>query len=226
MERVVKRYFLHNQGDLDDPKQNEFDDIKSELQTMRYEMISDMKKSKEDSARNMYIVNGSIQFIAEEIMINYKNDYDDHQSLMRYKELINAHQYLLASFNSFSAACCPLDYTFTNSNSNTSVTSISGYSQNETQNENSNSLKEYSANNNNSNSSNNNTNTTIVNSNRKRSACPIPSIDPLNIENSNYINNNFSKTSAPSKVTFDLFENKILQTISEESNSQFNSSSK
>ena len=66
MERVVKRYFLHNQGsDLDDPKQNEFDDIKAELQTMRYEMISDMKKSKEDSARNMYIVNGSIQFIAE-----------------------------------------------------------------------------------------------------------------------------------------------------------------
>ena len=47
MERVVKRYFMHNQSDLDDPKQNEFDDIKSELQTMRYEMMSDMKKSKE-----------------------------------------------------------------------------------------------------------------------------------------------------------------------------------
>jgi hypothetical protein len=216
MERVVKRYFLHNQGsDLDDPKQNEFDDIKAELQTMRYEMISDMKKSKEDSARNMYIVNGSIQFIAEEVMINYKNDCEDHQSLIRYKELLNAHQSLLSSFNSFSA-CLQSDYNFSSSSSNTSNisnttsnTTIAGDTQSETQNftsTNSNiNNNEYLANNNNS---------------RKRGS----SVEPLNEENSNFINNNFSKSSIPSKVTFDLFENKILHTITEESNSQFNSS--
>jgi len=214
MERVVKRYFLHNQGsDLDDPKQNEFDDIKAELQTMRYEMISDMKKSKEDSARNMYIVNGSIQFIAEEVMINYKNDCEDHQSLLRYRELLNAHQYLLASFNSFSATCLQSDYNFSNSSSNTSNisnttnnTSINGDTQIDTQNftsTNSNSNNDYSSNN-----------------SRKRGS----SAEPLNDENSNFINNNFSKSSIPSKVTFDLFENKILHTITEESNSQFNSS--
>ena len=200
MERVVKRYFMHNQGDLDDPKQNEFDDLKSELQTMRYEMISDMKKSKEDNARNMYIVNGSIQFIAEEIMINYKNDYDDHQSLLRYKELINAHQYLLASFNALSNIALPSapDHVFANNSELNSPMDATGAPTN---------------------------NSNDFSLNRKRNSATPLTEPPLN-ESSNFINNNFSKNSVTSKVSFDLFDSKGLQTIAEESNSQFTSISK
>ena len=57
MGRVIKRYLMHNQGDSDDPKQNEFDDIKQDLQTLRYEIINDMKKTREDNSRNMNIIN-------------------------------------------------------------------------------------------------------------------------------------------------------------------------
>lgn len=68
MERVVKRYLMYNQGDVDDVKQNEFDGIKQDLQLMRVEIRNDMKKSRDDTIRNMFIINNGIQFIAEELM--------------------------------------------------------------------------------------------------------------------------------------------------------------
>ena len=49
MERVVKRFLMHNQTDADDPKQNEYDSFKQELSTIRYEMMNDMKKSRKEN---------------------------------------------------------------------------------------------------------------------------------------------------------------------------------
>jgi len=92
MERVIKRYLMHNQGDSDDPKQNEFDDIKQDLQTLRYEIINDMKKTREDNSRNMNIINGGLQFVSEEILNNNKGN---QQSFFRYRELLSLHQNLL-----------------------------------------------------------------------------------------------------------------------------------
>jgi hypothetical protein len=97
MERVVKRYLMHNQGDSDDSK-NEFDEIKQELQMMKYEMENEMKKSKEDNFHNMFIINGSIEFVAEEIMkfCNQTNK-ENEESNVRFKELLNSHQKLFDS---------------------------------------------------------------------------------------------------------------------------------
>lgn len=68
MERVVKRYLMHNQGDSEDPKQNDFDELKQDLQQIKYEIVNDMKKSREDSIRNAFIINNGIQFLAEELL--------------------------------------------------------------------------------------------------------------------------------------------------------------
>lgn len=73
MERVVKRYLMYNQGDVDDLKQSEFDEIKQEMQQMRLEIKNDMKKSRDDTIRNMFIINNGIQFIAEELMEQTSN---------------------------------------------------------------------------------------------------------------------------------------------------------
>lgn len=117
MERVVKRYLMHNQGDSDDPKQNEVDELKQDLQTMRYELLNDLKKSREDNVRNMLTVNGCIQFVAEEllnynyqtvpqgnsnVLIKDEKDNTSSQSYLKYKELLNAHQNLLRSSSSLS----------------------------------------------------------------------------------------------------------------------------
>ena len=100
MERVVKRFLMHNQGDSDDPKQNEFDDLKQDLQLLRYEMLNDLKKSREDNIRNMFIINGGIQFLAEEILTNNINKENLNSAITRYRELINTHNNILKSQDS------------------------------------------------------------------------------------------------------------------------------
>ena len=102
MERVVKRYLMHNQGDSDDPKQSDLEEFKQDLQTMRYEMLNDMKKSKEVNLRNSFMINNSVQFVAEEIMNNYKTENKEilQLSVKRFKSLINLNQNLLANTES------------------------------------------------------------------------------------------------------------------------------
>ena len=97
MERVVKRFLMHNQGDSDDPKQNEFDDLKQDLQLLKYDMLNDLKKSREDNMRNMFIINGGIQFLAEEILNNNINKDNLDSAFARYRELLNNHHNMLKS---------------------------------------------------------------------------------------------------------------------------------
>mgnify|MGYP001810981211 CR=1 FL=1 len=99
MERVVKRFLMHNQGDSDDPKQNEFDDLKQDLQLLKYDMLNDLKKSREDNMRNMFIINGGIQFLAEEILSNNINKDNLDSAFARYRELLNNHHNMLKSEN-------------------------------------------------------------------------------------------------------------------------------
>jgi hypothetical protein len=88
---------MHNQGDSDDPKQNEFDDLKQDLQLLKYDMLNDLKKSREDNMRNMFIINGGIQFLAEEILNNNINKENIDSAFARYRELLNNHNNILQS---------------------------------------------------------------------------------------------------------------------------------
>ena len=65
---------MQNQGDSDDPKQNDFEELKQDLQTIRYEILNDMKKTREENSRNMSIINNGIHFVAEELLNNSFNN--------------------------------------------------------------------------------------------------------------------------------------------------------
>ena len=115
MQRVVKRFLMHNQGDSDDPKQNEFDELKQDLQVMRYEILNDMKKSREENNRNMHIINAGMEFVAEEMMKSNSEDLNEidkatFRQFLRYKEVLNTHQSNFTRIESTtSASSCTLD---------------------------------------------------------------------------------------------------------------------
>ena len=89
MERVVKRFLMHNQTDADDPKQNEYDSFKQDLSAIRYEMMNDMKKSKEENLKNMNLINTGLEFVAEELVKCNQISHSPKSHYSRYKELIN-----------------------------------------------------------------------------------------------------------------------------------------
>jgi hypothetical protein len=70
MERVVKRYLMHSQGDSDDPKLNELEDLKQELQALKFEIGNDLKKTKDENFKNSNFMNNYLHFMGEEIIIN------------------------------------------------------------------------------------------------------------------------------------------------------------
>lgn len=143
MERVIKRYLMHNQGEVDDLKQNEFDEIKQDMQLMRYEIKIDMKKSREDCIRNIFIVNNGIQFIAEELveMINsnnytnnyYKNNNNNNNKSGKFREFVLKNKSFLKSLTMLSNIDLnndekDADYVdYVNSSDQSSSTNVSEY---------------------------------------------------------------------------------------------------
>lgn len=99
MERVVKRYLMHNQGDFDDIKLNDFDELKQDLTLMKNEFINDIYKSKDDILKNVYLLSNSIKFIAEDILLNTfaANANCKSDSHEKYRNLINFNESLLNS---------------------------------------------------------------------------------------------------------------------------------
>lgn len=84
MERVVKRYLMHNQDDTDDdPKLNELEDLKQELQMLKYDIMSDLKKSKDENIKNANMLNSSLQFVAEEVVVSSSDEEDENDPVAR-----------------------------------------------------------------------------------------------------------------------------------------------
>lgn len=83
---------MHNQSDFDDPKQNENDEFKQDLQLIRYEITNNLKKTRDDNMRNMFIINTGLECVAEEIANANNNNKSPNNQFLRYKELLSSYQ--------------------------------------------------------------------------------------------------------------------------------------
>jgi hypothetical protein len=72
IERVVKRYLMHNQGDSEDPKLNEIDEMKQEVQKIKYDILVDIKKFREENVKRVFMLNNNLQYVTEEFLHKYK----------------------------------------------------------------------------------------------------------------------------------------------------------
>ena len=68
----MKRYLMHNQGDSEDPKLNEIDEMKQEVQMIKYEILQDIKKFREENFKSVFFLNNNLQYVTEEFLHKYK----------------------------------------------------------------------------------------------------------------------------------------------------------
>jgi hypothetical protein len=73
MERIVKRFLLHSQRESDNAFEREFEELKQDLQTIRYEMLNDLRKSKEQNMQNVFLLHSGLSIIGEELFSYSKN---------------------------------------------------------------------------------------------------------------------------------------------------------
>jgi hypothetical protein len=71
MQRIVKRLLLHKQRENDDFNDLDFDELKNDLQMIRYEMNNDSKKAREEIIEVLNHINLGIKIIGEEV---FKSD--------------------------------------------------------------------------------------------------------------------------------------------------------
>lgn len=73
MQRIVKRFLLHNQRETNETNERNFDELKQDLQMIRYEMQNDLKKSKEESFHSITLLHAGLTILGEEIFRNTTN---------------------------------------------------------------------------------------------------------------------------------------------------------
>lgn len=83
---------MHNQNDFDDPKQNEYDEFKQDLQLVRYEIINNFKRLREDNLRNMFIINTGLEYLVEGLTNRTSTIKSPNNQFLKYKELLNSYQ--------------------------------------------------------------------------------------------------------------------------------------
>lgn len=67
MQRIVKRFLLHKQRESDEVGEADFDELKQDLQMVRYEMLNDLKKSRDDTLKFISHINNGILLIGDEL---------------------------------------------------------------------------------------------------------------------------------------------------------------
>jgi len=77
MQRIVKRFLLHSQRESDDNHERDFEELKQDLQMIRYEMLNDLKRSKEESYQSVSLIHAGLSIIGEEV---FKNSTADNLS--------------------------------------------------------------------------------------------------------------------------------------------------
>jgi len=77
MQRIVKRFLLHKQRETDEVGETDFDELKQDLQMVRYEMINDLKKSREETLKLIHHISSGLIIIGEELFStnNSKNSH-------------------------------------------------------------------------------------------------------------------------------------------------------
>ena len=78
MERVAKRFLLHNKRDTEEVKESDFDELKQDVQMIRAEMLNDMRIGKENLLRYTSLLHKGITILTKPILtkeIDSKNMY-------------------------------------------------------------------------------------------------------------------------------------------------------
>lgn len=94
MQRIVKRFLLHKQRESDEVGEADFDELKQDLQMVRFEMVNDLKKSREETYRLINHLSSGLLLIGDEIFKESKSD-----NSRKYKEFRNTDSDFYHEFN-------------------------------------------------------------------------------------------------------------------------------
>ena len=73
MERVIKRFLLHNNRENEDIRESDFDELKQDVQMVRFEMLNYLRQNKEDAARYTSILHNGLATLGDFVCSSMQN---------------------------------------------------------------------------------------------------------------------------------------------------------
>lgn len=73
MERVVKRFLLHNNRETEDIRESDFDELKQDVQMVRFESLNSLRQNKEDAVRYTSILHNGLSILGEFVCQSMQN---------------------------------------------------------------------------------------------------------------------------------------------------------
>jgi hypothetical protein len=86
MQRVIKRFLLHKQSENDEIKLSDFDEIKQDLQMVRYEVLNEMTKSSDETLKYISLIQNGVLVIGNEI-VSDSNDFAIQERFKQYQNM-------------------------------------------------------------------------------------------------------------------------------------------
>jgi hypothetical protein len=117
MQRIVKRFLLHRDRESDDVNEMDFDELKQDLQMIRYEMNNDLKKSRDETTRILKHVNSGLLLLGEQMF----KDCQSNDLLNRYSQYKATEIMFNDETNNIQPSILPSTSTYSNSNSNSKL---------------------------------------------------------------------------------------------------------
>ncbi len=73
MERVIKRFLLHNNRENEDIRESDFDELKQDVQIVRFEMLNYLRQNKEDAAKYTSILHNGLLTLGDFVCSSMQN---------------------------------------------------------------------------------------------------------------------------------------------------------
>ena len=100
MKRVIKRFLLYNAKDNNDLQEKNFEELKQDLQMMRYEINNDIKRMRTDAYKQSSLLHIGLGIMGEELLKNSNN---------RVKHRFRSYKHLIKSSDTENMLPMPLD---------------------------------------------------------------------------------------------------------------------
>lgn len=84
IQRIVKRFLLSKQRESDDVNETDFEELKQDLQMIRFEIANELRSNSDETMRCMSLIHYGIVVLGEEIL---KSEDKDSEIIKRFKEL-------------------------------------------------------------------------------------------------------------------------------------------
>jgi len=83
MARVVKRFLLHNNRENEEIKESDFDELKQDVQTVRFEILNDLNNVKGNTTEFAHMVHTGIASLCDSL-VKYNQNYEMEQKFKEF----------------------------------------------------------------------------------------------------------------------------------------------